>query len=302
MQATEFIWHNGKLVPWNEAKIHVLTHTLHYGGGAFEGIRTYKTEKGPAVFRLSEHIDRLFYSAESIKMAIPFSRTEVIAAVKETITLNKLDECYVRPIAFYGYGVMGVNPTGAPVELAIAVWPWGAYLPHDLVDIKTSHYIRIHRDSSVTDAKMCGHYINSMLARLEVQGTKYHEALMLDVDGNIAEGSGENFFIVKNGVIYTPKLGNILAGITRDTVMQIAYDLEYKVEEKNLILEDAYQADEAFFTGTAAEVTPIRSLDDKVIGDGAIGPVTQSIRKTYMDAVHGKDPRYVHYLTFVNEK
>lgn len=299
MQETQFIWHNGKLVPWHEAKVHVLTHTLHYGGGAFEGIRMYATPKGPAIFRLPEHVDRLFYSASTLKMEIPYTKEQVIQAIKETTKVNKLDQGYIRPLMYYGYGVMGVNPTGAPVELAIAVWPWGAYLPHDLVDIKTSQYIRIHRDSSVTDAKLCGHYINSMLARLEVRDTEYHEALLMDVDGHIAEGSGENFFMVKNGVMYTPKLGNILAGITRETVKIIANDKKISVVEKDLVQKDVYEADEAFFTGTAAEITPIRSLDKKVIGKGNVGPVTHVIRDTYLDIVTGKNPDYQQFLTYI---
>lgn len=299
MQTTEFIWLNGKRVPWQEANVHVLTHTLHYGGGAFEGIRFYETARGPAIFRLKEHIDRLFYSASTIKMEIPFSREEVIAATKDIVKSNKLLSGYIRPIAYYGYGVMGVDPTGAPVELAIACWPWGAYLAHDLVNIKTSRYVRIHPDSTVADAKLCGHYINSMMARLEMKGTEYDEALLLDSKGFVAEGSGENFFLIKNGKLLTPPKGNILPGITRATVMELANDFGYKVEERELLLEDVYNGDEAFFTGTAAEITPIRSVDQRLLNGGELGPITQTIRDEYHRVVRGQNPKYDHYLTYL---
>lgn len=300
METTQYIWHNGKLVLWDDAKVHVLTHTLHYGGGAFEGIRFYETKEGPAIFRLTEHIDRLFYSASTLKMQIPYSKDQVHAAICETVRTNGLAEGYIRPIVFYGYGVMGVNPTGAPVELAIACWPWGAYLAHDLVDIKTSSYVRIHPESSVTDAKLCGHYVNSIMARLEIQGTRYHEALLLDVNGHVAEGSGENFFLVKNGVLYTPKLGSILPGITRKTVIQMAKEFSIEVVEADLNIAETYDADEAFFTGTAAEITPIRSIDNNILGAGNIGPITQKLRHAYLDIVHGKNQNYVQYLTLAS--
>lgn len=300
MQATKVIWMNGDFKPWDEAKVHVLTHTLHYGGGAFEGIRFYDTAKGPAIFRLDDHIERLLYSASVLKMNLPYSHADIVNAVKEVVRRNELPAGYIRPIAYFGYGKMGVNPIGSPSDLAIACWPWGAYLPHDAVDIKTSSYIRIHRQSTKVDAKLCGHYLNGILATLELQGTHYHEALFLDDQSFISEGAGENFFIAKDKVLYTPKLGTILAGITRETVMELAATLGYEVVEKDITLPEAYQADEAFFTGTAAEVTAIRSIDDKVLGDGNVGPITTIIKKAYLDIVHGKNPDYETFLTVVN--
>lgn len=297
MQKTETIWQNGKFVPWDDAKIHVMTHTLHYGGGAFEGIRFYKTAEGPAIFRLKEHVERLFYSAKTLNIELPYSKEDVITAIKEVVRNSNLEAGYIRPIAFYGYGKMGVNPIGNPIEFVIACWPWGAYLPHESIDIKISSYIRIHPDSTVVDAKLCGHYINGILASLELQGTHYHEALFLDSKGNITEGVGENFFMVKDGVIYTPKLGGILAGITRDTIIKLAGSLGYKVVEIDISLNDAYQADEAFFTGTAAEITAIRSINDKLLGDGGAGKVTSIIKQAFLDLVHGKNPAYMDYLT-----
>lgn len=301
MQTTETIWHNGKLIPWEDAKIHVLSHTLHYGGGAFEGIRFYKTDTGQGIFRLKDHVDRLFYSAEVLKMQIPFSKEEVTEAIKTMVSFSKLNAGYIRPLAFYGYGKMGVNPLGNPVELIIAVWPWGAYLPHDSVDIKTSRYIRIHPDSTVADAKLCGHYVNGMLASLEIQGTRYHEALLLDSEGHITEGVGENFFMVKDNVIYTPHIRGILPGITRKTIMQLAPMLGFDVHAVDISLFDAYQADEAFFTGTAAEVTGINSINDKILGKGGEGKVTAVIKKAYLDIVQGKDERFMNYVTIIKK-
>lgn len=299
MQATEFIWQNGKLIPWDDAKIHVLSHGLHYGTGAFEGIRFYKTEKGPAIFRLDEHLARLFYSAKTIGMQLPYTEKQIKDATIEVVRTNKLDQGYIRPIAFYGYGKMGVGADGAPIEIIIACWPWGAYLPFDMVDIKTSKFTRIPPSATISAAKLTGNYLNGLFAILDIRGSHYHEALLLDTDGYIAEGPGENFFIVKNNVIYTPKLGSILAGITRATVMQLAERLGYKMVEANITLEEAYKADEAFFTGTAAEVTPIHSIDDKVIADGKIGPITQKIRETYLNVVNGRNKEYEDFLTYV---
>lgn len=288
METCKSIWLNGKLVPWDEAKVHVLTHALHYGGGAFEGVRAYKTDKGPAIFKLEEHTKRLFYSTNALKMEIPFSEDQVNQAIIDTINDNGLEHCYIRPLAYYGYGKMGLNPKGAPSELLVACWPWGAYLPHEMIDVKTSDYIRIHPRSTVADAKITGHYVNSILAVQALEGTKYHEALFLDFEGNVAEGPGENLFIVKDGKIYTPPLGTILAGITRLTMFELAELAGIEIIEKTLKLEDIYEADEAFYTGTAAEVTPIRSLDDKVIGDGELNGVTLKFRDAYQDIVHGR--------------
>ncbi len=300
MQTTDIIWQNGQFVPWADAKIHVLTHALHYGGGAFEGIRFYKTDKGPAIFRLDDHVQRLFYSAAALKMPLAYSKEDISQAIEAVVRLNKLEAGYVRPIVFYGYGKLGVNPVGNPVEMAIACWPWGAYLPHDSIKIKTSSYIRIHPDSTIVDAKLCGHYVNSILASLELQGTDYHEALFLDSKGKIAEGVGENFFIVKDEVIYTPKLGTILPGITRDTVIRLASRLGFKVIETDLLLEQTFQADEAFFTGTAAEITAIYSIDDQPLKQEGIGKITAIIKNAYFDLVHGRSDWGNHYLTFVN--
>lgn len=299
-QRSEHIWMNGAFVPWDDAKVHVLTHTLHYGSGAFEGIRAYETAEGPAIFRLPEHIERLIYSARALNMTIPWNREQLIDAVVETVKKSGHPSCYIRPLVYYGYGKMGVNPIGNPVEVIIACWPWGAYLPHDMVDLKVSRFIRIHPRSTVADAKIVGHYVNSIMAVLEIQGTHYHEALLLDSEGAIAEGPGENFFMIKGGTMVTPHLGTILPGITRKTIIEIARDLSIPVDERRISLEEALSADEAFYTGTAAEVTPIRSIDDRVLGTGALGPITAEIKTAYLSAVRGEIARYEGYLTRVN--
>lgn len=302
METTEYIWHNGKFIPWDEAKVHVLTHALHYGDGAFEGIRAYKTDNGGAVFRLKEHIERLFYSISAFNMTLPYSVDDIVKTTVELLRMNKLEQGYIRPLVYHGYGIMGLNPKGAPVEIAIACWPWGKYLPHEMVDIKTSKYIRIHPRSTIADAKISGHYVNSILAVLELRGTKYHEALFLDADGNVAEGPGENFFMAKGGTLYTPPLGTILDGITRKTVMEFTKAQGINVVEKTISLKEALEADEAFFTGTAAEVTPIKSIDDKVLGNGQLGPFTKKIKETYLDIVYGRNKTYNHYLTYIAPK
>ena len=300
MQTTEKIWQNGKLIPWADAKIHVLSHALHYGGSAFEGIRFYKTKRGPAIFRLMDHIDRLLYSAEVLQMQQPYSKDAIIAAIKEVVASSKLEAGYIRPIIFYGYGKLGVNPIGNPIEFIIACWPWGAYLPHDSVDVKTSKYIRIHPDSTVVDAKLSGHYINGILASLELRGTHYHEALFLDSKGYVTEGVGENFFMVKDEVIYTPNLGGILAGITRNTIINLARYLDLQVVETDLTLDGIYQADEAFFTGTAAEVTQIRSINDKVFAKDKEKKIGTLIKNAYLDLVQGRNPDFMpNYLTYI---
>jgi branched-chain amino acid aminotransferase len=298
MQKTESIWMNGSFVPWDDAKVHVLTHTLHYGGGAFEGIRAYEGKNGPGIFRLAEHVERLIYSSGVLGMTLPWDKQQLIDACVETVRRSGLQSCYIRPLAYYGYGKMGVNPKGNPVELIIACWPWGAYLPHEMVDLKVSSYIRIHPRSTVADAKIVGHYVNSILAILELQGTSFHEALFLDDSGMIAEGPGENFFLIKDNVLYTPSLGTILAGITRRTVLQLATDLGIRIEEKKLSLADALSGDEAFFTGTAAEITPIRSIDHSVIGKGVVGPISKKIKDTYHQVVRGELPEYEKFVTY----
>lgn len=299
METTEYIWLNGDFVQWDNAKIHVLTHTLHYGGGAFEGIRVYKTTQGPAIFRLEDHVDRLLFSTNALGMIFPYSRGKIIDVIKETVRINKLEQGYIRPIAYYGYGKMGVSPVGSPPQFAVACWPWGAYLPEGGVDVKISRYMRTHPDSTVINAKLCGHYLNGILASLEITGTHYHEVLFLDDRKYISEGAGENFFIIKNKILYTPNLGSILNGITRKTVFVIADKLGITVKEDDLNMARVYDADEAFFTGTAAEITQIRSIDDKLIGKGVMGPITSKIHDTFMNIVHGKDKEFVKYLTFI---
>ncbi len=299
MKKTEFIWFNGKLVPWNEANVHVLSHTLHYGGGAFEGIRFYKTDRGPAVFRLDEHIQRLFYSCDTLGITLPYTHEEVVAAIKLTIKENGLESGYVRPLAFWGAGDLRIISKNLPIEFIIACWPIGSYLPSESVDVKISDLIRIHPDSTKADAKLCGHYLNSLLASKTIANTHHHEVLLLDYQGNIAEGAGENFFMVKNNVLFTPKLGNVLAGITRDTVLNIAKQLGVATFESVLTVEDATSCDEAFFSGTAVEITPIRSIDDIPLGSDNIGPITSQVKEAYHAIVSGKNDQFMHYLTHV---
>ena len=298
MEETKYIWMDGKFTPWKDAKVHVLTHTLHYGLGVFEGIRFYKTNKGPAVFRLKEHVKRLFDGAKTSFMDVPYSEKEICKAIIETVKKNDVESGYIRPIFFYGYGKMGLDPHGAELNCVIAAWPWGSYLGEEAVKVKTSSFIRIHPQSTHAEAKICGHYVNSIFASLEAKKEGFQEALLLDHKGNVAEGPGENLFLVKDGKLMTVKLGNILPGITRDAVMQITEDMGIEVEEKVLRKEDVYDADEAFFTGTAAEVTAIAQLDDKKIGDGTGGPVTKSIREKFMDIVTGKNEKYKDWLSY----
>lgn len=300
MDTTKYIWQNGAMIPWEEAHTHVLSHTLHYGAGAFEGVRAYQTPKGTAIFRLKEHTDRLLYSAKAIGMDVPYSADQLNEATIKVVRENEVESCYIRPLLFYGYGKMGLNPTGAPVEAIIACWPWGSYLGKEMVDIKVSDFIRIHPKTSITDAKITGHYVNSIMAALEIRNDdRYDEALFLDYEGNIAEGPGENFFMVKDGVIYTPPLGNVLAGITRDSVFTIAKNLGYEVEEKKMQIADAKAADECFFTGTAAEVTGIATIDGDVIAKGKIGPVTKRIKEEYNAVIRGNREEYGDWLTVV---
>jgi branched-chain amino acid aminotransferase len=301
---TKYIWMNGKLVPWARAKIHVLTHTLHYGMGVFEGMRCYLTEKGPAVFRLKDHIRRLENSAELVGMKLPYSGDRIARATKETIKANRIKECYIRPIAFYGYGVMGLNPEGAKVDVAIAVWPWGTYLGEEGlrngVRVKISRWRRIHPLILPPQAKVVANYANSILAKVDALESGYDEAILLNLDGNIAEGPGENVFLVKGGRLITPTVSSgALSGITRDSVIKIAQEEGIAVEERDVSPEDLYSADEAFFTGTAAEVTPIREVDGKRIGDGKRGPITERLQRIYFNAVRGKEPKYRAWLDYV---
>ncbi|MEM4182087.1 MAG: branched-chain amino acid transaminase [Candidatus Pacearchaeota archaeon] len=301
MEKTKFIFLNNKFVSWEEAKIHILSHALHYGSGAFEGIRCYKTEKGPAIFRLKEHVERMFKSFEIFEAEIPYSKEEVEKYIKETVKINNLEEGYIRPIIFFGYGEMGLkNLKNCEINLAIACWPWGSYLGDKPIKVKVSKIKRISPSSLKTEAKICGHYVNSILASLEIKKEGYDEAILLDDKENIAEGPGENIFIVKSEKIFTPKLGPILPGITRDSVIKISKDLGYEVIEKDISLEELFSCDEAFFTGTAAEVTPIGSINDKIIKKGEIGEITKKIRDNYLDIVKGKNKKYENWLVYIN--
>lgn len=297
------IWMDGKMVPWRDANVHVLTHSLHYGVGAFEGIRAYKTAQGTAIFRLDDHVKRLFDSCHILEMKMPFSHAEIrdacIAAVRE----NKLETAYIRPLAFYGSEGMGLHAQNLSTHVAVAAWFWGAYLGADAltkgIRIKTSSYTRHLVNSVMAHAKACGNYINSILALQEAARDGYDEALLLDADGMVAEGSGENIFIVRRGKLYTPSLTSVLEGITRDTVLQLAREEGLQVEEKRITRDEVYIADECFFTGTAAEVTPIRELDNRQIGSGSIGPITKKLQGIYLDLVEGRRKCPPEWLTLV---
>ena len=297
------IWYDGKLVPWRDATTHVLTHSLHYGLAVFEGERAYNTEIGTAVFRLREHTDRLFNSAHIYQMNVPFDRETIMEATLEVVRRNELESCYIRPLLFYGSEKMGVSPRGASVHVAIAAWPWGAYLGEEAlaqgIRVKISSYARQHVNVTMPRAKVASTYANSILANTEAIEHGYDEAILLDTDGFVAEGSGENIFIVKNGVLYEPEIASALTGITRDSVHAIAADLGLTIHTRRLTRDDLYIADEAFFTGTAAEVTPIREIDNRRIGQGNRGPVTEKLQKAFFDVVHGRNPKYMHWLTKV---
>ncbi len=296
-----YIWQDGKLVPWRDATTHVLTHSLHYGLAVFEGVRAYKTEIGTAIFRLQDHTTRLFNSAHIYMMKIPYTREELMAAQKEVVRANKLESCYIRPIAFYGSEKMGVSPKGNSVHVAIAAWPWGAYLGAEAIEkgirVKTSSYARHHVNVSMTRAKYSGTYANSILANLEATDHGYDEGLLLDVDGFVAEGSGENLFMVKNGKLYEPELTSALIGITRESIITLAEEMGYTVASRRITRDDLYIADEAFFTGTAAEVTPIREVDGRMIGNGKRGPVTERLQTKFFDCVNGKAVAHRDWLS-----
>jgi branched-chain amino acid aminotransferase len=296
-----YIWMDGEWVDWREAKIHVLTHTLHYGMGAFEGVRAYETDKGAAIFKLEEHTDRFYNSASILGMNIPFEKEELNQAQREVIKRNNLKSAYIRPMCFYGSEGMGLRADNLRVRVIVAAWEWGAYLGEDNmkngIKIKTSSYVRQHSNPSMAKVKANGNYINSMMALQEALDAGYDEALMLDVDGFVSEGSGENIFIVKDNIIYTPMLTSALEGITRDTLFTLAKDLGYEIIEKRMNRDDVYDADEAFFTGTAAEVTPIRGLDDKKIGNGTRGPITEELQSLYFDCVHGRNDNYKGWIS-----
>ncbi len=298
-----FIWYDGDLKPWRECTTHVLTHTLHYGVGCFEGVRAYHTPRGPAIFRLEEHTKRLFNSAKILGMKIPYSPEQIIEATKEVVRSNKLKECYIRPMVFYGSEGMGLRADNLKVHVIIAAWPWGAYLGAEAMErgirTKTSSFTRHHVNSVMVRAKANANYINSMMALNEVMRDGYDEAIMLDIEGHIAEGSAENIFIVQDGEIVTPDLNSCLDGITRRSVMQLAKDFGYSVSEKRLTRDTLYICDEAFFTGTAAEVTPIRECDNKPVGNGRRGPITEKLQKAYLSLVKGESDKYPQWLAYV---
>ena len=299
-----FIWLDGELVPWQEAKVHVLTHTLHYGMGVFEGVRAYETAKGPAIFRMKEHTDRLFNSAHIMNMKIPFSKDEVNAAQIAAVKENNLPHAYLRPMAFYGSEGMGLRAHNLKVHLMVAAWEWPAYMSPEALElgikVRTSSYTRHHVNITMCKAKANGNYINSMLALNEALSGGADEALLLDNEGYVAEGSGENIFVIKGQVLYPPELTSCLDGITRKTIIQLAEERGYTVREKRITRDEIYVADEAFFTGTAAEVTPIRELDGRIIGEGKRGPITEQLQAVYFDLVRGKlDDDYGDWLTYV---
>ena len=298
------IWMDGQLIDWRDAKVHVLTHTLHYGCGAFEGVRAYQTDKGTAIFRLQEHTQRLFNSAKILRMQIPFSQEQLNEAHKQVLRENKLNSAYIRPLVWIGSEKLGVSPKGNTVHAMIAAWTWGAYLGEDGLNkgirIKTSSYARHHVNITMTQAKTVSNYTNSILANMEATDDGYDEALLLDSSGFVSEGAGENLFLVKDGVVYTPDLSaGALNGITSNTVLHICKDLGLEVVQKRITRDECYIADEMFFTGTAAEVTPIRELDRIPIGQGARGPITANIQSAFFDIVNGRNPKYAHWLTLV---
>lgn len=297
------IWFDGKMVDWRSANIHVLTHSLHYGMGVFEGLRAYNTVHGTAIFRLSEHTRRFFNSAKIFQMEIPFSQETMIDAQRAVVRENKLESCYIRPIAWVGSEKLGVSKLGNRIHVAVAAWPWGAYLGEDGlakgIRVKTSSYTRHHVNVSMVRAKASGYYINSILANAEVTAHGYDEALLLDTEGYVSEGAGENVFMVRDEVLYTPDLASCLDGITRNAVITMAQDIGIPVKEKRITRDEMYCADELFFTGTAAEVTPIRELDDRCIGAGSRGPITERLQHMFFDAVNGRAEAYAHWLTAV---
>ncbi|MGA9857478.1 MAG: branched-chain amino acid transaminase [Solirubrobacteraceae bacterium] len=304
MEQADLIWHNGELVAWEDAKIHVLTHGLHYGTGVFEGERAYATEQGPAIFRHEDHLRRLLASAELYYMPVPYSLQELRAATHELIAANGLAQCYIRPIIYRGYGQMGLNPLDCDVSVSIAAWPWGAYLGEDSADngirAKVASWRRISSDSLIPHAKASGQYLNSVLAKVEATKAGYEEAILLDSHGFVSEGTGENIYVVRDGVIITPpQTAGILDGISRKSILQIARDLGYEVVERNLARAELYLADEVFLSGTAAELVPVREIDDHTIGEGGRGAITAAVQTVFVDALHGRVDRYRDWLDVV---
>ncbi len=300
---TDKIWMDGNLIEWDKANIHITTHTLHYGLGVFEGIRCYNTAKGPAVFRLKEHVKRLFHSAHIVQIEIPYSKEQIEDSIRETVEANNLKECYIRPIVYIGAGAMGLYPKGNPIRVSIAAWPWGSYLGEEGIKngirVKTSSFIKGHVNSNMARGKICGHYVTSQLAKKEAVTLGFDEALLLDTEGYISEGAGENIFIVRNGILKTTPLTSTLEGITRESVFKIAGDEQITVKEERFTRDDLYISDEAFFTGTAAEITPIREVDNLLISDGVPGNITRRLQSIFFDLVHGKVDRYQDWLTYI---
>ncbi len=297
------IWMDGKFVDWKDANTHILTHTLHYGLGVFEGIRCYKTKKGSAIFRLKEHVQRLFKSCHIMQITPKYTPQEISKAIIESVKVNKLEECYIRPLVYLGYGAMGIYPKDSPVNVAIAVWPWGAYLGDEGlkngIRLKVSSFTRHHVNVSMTKSKTCGDYVNSILAKREAVSSGYDEALLLDTQGYVAEGSGANLFIVRNGVLKTPPITSVLEGITRNSIIEIAEKLKISVREANFTRDELYIADEAFLTGTAAEITPVREVDGRVTGNGKPGPVTKKLQDKFFKIVKGEDKAYKSWLAYI---
>ncbi len=297
------IWYDGKMVNWRDATTHVLTHTLHYGMGVFEGVRAYKTDRGAAIFRLQDHTDRLFNSAHILQMKMPFSKQEIADAMCASVRENKLESAYIRPMAFYGAEAMGIAAKTLSTHVICAAWSWGAYMGEEAlthgIRVKTSSFSRHHVNITMCKAKANGNYMNSILAHQEAAQDGYDEALLLDVDGFVAEGSGENVFIIRKGKLFTPDLTSALEGITRDTIVELAKEINLEVIEKRITRDEVYTADEAFFSGTAAEVTPIRELDNRNIGTGTRGPITEKLQAMYFDVVKGKSAKHADWLTLV---
>lgn len=303
LQPSDKIWMDGKFVDWADANVHVLTHSLHYGLAVFEGLRCYKGKRGSAIFRLQEHVDRLFESAHIGMIQIPYEKKQVAEAIVETVRVNKLDACYIRPLVYIGYGAMGVHPGDNPIRLAVAAWHWGTYLGDDAlangIRARVSSFTRHHVNVSMTKGKISGYYVNSILAKREVKVDGYDEAIMLDPEGYVAEGTGENIFIVRRGRLKTTPLTSILEGITRNSVMQLARELNIPVVEERFTRDEMYVSEEVFVTGTAAELTPVREIDNRSIGAGKVGPITMALQKAYFEAVRGEDLTHEAWLTRV---
>jgi len=303
IEESKKIWMDGKFVDWADANVHILTHTLHYGLGVFEGIRCYKTLNGSAIFRLKEHVKRLFDSCHIMEIKIGYSPEEITEAIIDSVKVNNLEECYIRPIVYLGYGAMGLYPKSNPVRVAIAVWPWGAYLGEEGIKkgirLKIASFMRHHVNAIMTKTKTCGNYVNSILAKREAISSGYDEALLLDANGYVSEGSGQNIFIVKGGVIKTPPLISVLEGITRGSVIEMAERERLPVKETNFTRDELYIADEAFLTGTAAEITPIKEVDGRVIGNGSPGPITKKLQDLFFRIIRGEDKSYNPWLTYI---